>query len=237
MNQLRMTNDTDGMMAIMWIDSEKSRRYNASNPDVSYAAYNEVPEIFISLSVDHGDTWSEPTIINRLTHPELGPTAIPAYVYPADKLIRVNDNTVRLYFMYTDDNLYGSFSSGDEVTTGPGSTIKFAAVDLEYAAVGNSDVVSTVKPQLRLSQNYPNPFNPSTTINYNIPTTGKVNLSVYNIKGQLVRTLVDENRQAGDHSVTWHGVDNNNNSVASGVYFYKLEANGTQEMKRMVLIK
>jgi len=88
-----------------------------------------------------------------------------------------------------------------------------------------------------LEGNYPNPFNPSTTIKYSLAQNDNVKLQVFNIKGQVVRTLVNANQDAGFHSVVWNGVDNNNTSVASGIYFYRLETNTTKEVKRMLLMK
>lgn len=86
--------------------------------------------------------------------------------------------------------------------------------------------------------NYPNPFNPSTTISFSIPTESKVNITVYNIKGQTVKTLTNEKFGRGNHQVLWHGKDSSNNSVASGVYFYKLQVDGKEKgIKKMLLLK
>jgi hypothetical protein len=90
-----------------------------------------------------------------------------------------------------------------------------------------------------LSNNYPNPFNPTTVINYSIQGAGPVTLKVYNVAGQLVRTLVNEVKmpQEGGFSVTWDGRDNSGVEVASGVYFYRMTAKGFEETKKMVLLK
>jgi hypothetical protein len=85
--------------------------------------------------------------------------------------------------------------------------------------------------------NYPNPFNPSTSIRYGLPEQSDIVLQVYNIKGQLVKTLEKSNQPAGYHEVTWYGKDSNNKSVASGIYFYKLSTDKFTSMKRMLLIK
>lgn len=87
-------------------------------------------------------------------------------------------------------------------------------------------------------QNYPNPFNPQTTINYNIPEDGNVKLSVYNIRGQKVKTLINETQISGKHSVVWNGTNTHNKQVASGVYFYKLEINDSKVLtNKMLLLK
>ncbi len=88
-----------------------------------------------------------------------------------------------------------------------------------------------------LSKNYPNPFNPETTINFSINEPGKVELNVYNIKGQLVKTLVNDFRSSGSHSVVWHGKNNNNKSVASGVYFYRIKTDNYTKTHKAILMK
>ena len=88
-----------------------------------------------------------------------------------------------------------------------------------------------------LSQNYPNPFNAETTITYDLPIGGKVNLSVYNINGQRVKTLVDLEKEAGSHSLIWDGKNNEGQDVASGIYLYRLKTDGFVRIRRMVLIR
>jgi len=88
-----------------------------------------------------------------------------------------------------------------------------------------------------LSQNYPNPFNPTTTIKYQLPEDTKVEIAVYNILGQKVRTLVNEKRTAGYYSVIWNGKDDSNNTVGSGIYFYKISTEKYSEIKKMLLMK
>ena len=88
-----------------------------------------------------------------------------------------------------------------------------------------------------LSQNYPNPFNPQTTIVYSLKKPGHVSLKVYNVAGELVRTLVNEERPAGWHRKEWDGTANSGQQASSGVYFYKLVANDFSQTKKMVLLK
>jgi hypothetical protein len=84
----------------------------------------------------------------------------------------------------------------------------------------------------QLDQNYPNPFNPATTINYTINTAGKVNLTVYNVLGKEVATLVNNFQTANDYSVVFDGA-----SLTSGVYFYKLTVGSSVDTKKMILMK
>ncbi|RME27425.1 MAG: T9SS C-terminal target domain-containing protein [Candidatus Zixiibacteriota bacterium] len=88
-----------------------------------------------------------------------------------------------------------------------------------------------------LEQNYPNPFNPETMIDFTLPRTGKVNLSIYNVLGQNVATLVNEELPAGYHQVRWDGRDQSGHPVASGVYLYRLVTEAGSLSRRMVLLK
>jgi hypothetical protein len=89
-----------------------------------------------------------------------------------------------------------------------------------------------------LAQNFPNPFNPVTTISYTIAERGHVSLKVYNVAGQLVRTLVDEvQTPEGVEPVRWRGLNNNGQAVSSGVYFYKLITKDFTQTRKMVLLK
>jgi len=88
-----------------------------------------------------------------------------------------------------------------------------------------------------LSQNYPNPFNPSTVVEFTVPHRSHVELSIYNLLGQRVVTLVDQPMSQGTYRTTWDGRDDSGGRVASGVYFYRLEAEHFVEVKKMVLLK
>jgi hypothetical protein len=88
-----------------------------------------------------------------------------------------------------------------------------------------------------LLQNRPNPFNPSTTIYYGLLEDGDVTLNIYDLAGRRVKTLISGLVVAGDHEVQWHGRDHAGRRVATGVYFYRLQADSFLETKRMVLIK
>jgi len=88
-----------------------------------------------------------------------------------------------------------------------------------------------------LSQNFPNPFNPVTSINYSLPEAVYVKLEIYNILGQKVRTLVDKPQVAGYKTVRWDGRDKDRREMASGVYFYRLEAGRYSSTKKLLLLK
>jgi len=88
-----------------------------------------------------------------------------------------------------------------------------------------------------LSQNYPNPFNPSTSISFNLPKNGKARLDIYNTKGELVKTLLNQPLVKGKHSLTWDGTNSSDARVASGLYFYRLTSGNRTETAKMMLLK
>jgi parallel beta-helix repeat protein len=89
-----------------------------------------------------------------------------------------------------------------------------------------------------LSYNFPNPFNPTTAIQYRVPSPGgRVRLSVYDLSGRTVRTLVDAYRSGGEHLAVWRGLDDHGREVGSGVYFYRLEVGDTSIERNMVMLK
>lgn len=102
--------------------------------------------------------------------------------------------------------------------------------NLEEAPFILSDNIAPQK--FELSQNYPNPFNPATKINYSVPVQGKVKLSVYNSTGQLVDVLVNEVQASGSYSVSFNG-----SNLSSGVYMYRMETEGFNQTKKMILVK
>jgi hypothetical protein len=101
----------------------------------------------------------------------------------------------------------------------------------QFTSIGDEDE-STTPHEFALAQNYPNPFNPSTTISWQLPVSGLVSLSVYNVTGQKVTVLVNEIQKAGYHSLEF-----NASSLPSGLYFYRLRAGNLDKMKKMVLMK
>jgi hypothetical protein len=103
-------------------------------------------------------------------------------------------------------------------------------ITLRPTSVNNE--VEDAPVNFALEQNYPNPFNPSTTITYSVQEAGAVNISVYNLMGQKVATLVDETKAAGSYNLRWNAAGS-----ASGMYYYRLEAGGQSITRKMTLIK
>ncbi len=109
-------------------------------------------------------------------------------------------------------------------------------LEVDYIPVSISD--NLIQKAIINLPNYPNPFNPTTIISFSVTQNSDfVKLEIYNVKGQKVKQLVSSQLSAGQHSVEWDGKDENNQSVTSGIYFYKLQTNGFSQTKKMILAK
>jgi len=118
----------------------------------------------------------------------------------------------------------------------PGSTISRITI-LQSIVTSIDDEPSLLPHNFELHQNYPNPFNPATSISFDLTEPSFVNLTIYNSIGQKVKTVISEYISVGNHTVKWLGNDKDNKPVASGVYFYRLETEHNQAVKKMVLLK
>ena len=103
--------------------------------------------------------------------------------------------------------------------------------------VSVQNISSSIPDKYELHQNYPNPFNPSTNIKFDVRTSGLVTIKIYDMLGKEIATLVNEVLSPGSKQVNWDGKDSRGTTVSSGIYFYKMSANGFIDSKRMVLIK
>jgi endo-1,4-beta-xylanase len=101
--------------------------------------------------------------------------------------------------------------------------------------VGVSDDVAQIPDEFRLFQNHPNPFNPTTLIRYDLPRLSSVRLTIYNMLGEKIRTVVDATHAAGEHTVVWDAKDDHGMSVSTGVYLYRLET-GTSVLTRKMML-
>ena len=102
---------------------------------------------------------------------------------------------------------------------------------------GISAVIDNIPDYCMLFQNFPNPFNPETTIAYQILRESDVNLKIYNIRGQLIRTLVDQKQPAGVYTVKWDAKNNSGQTVSTGVYFYWLKTNDYSKVRKLTLLR
>lgn len=161
--------------------------------------------------------------------------------------VRMNDESAVIRW---GDELPYVFSVGDSIKTVVGigfysfSNFKIEPRDSTLDLIGIKRAGTAVKEQpglapvtYTLAQNYPNPFNPETTIRYQLAKSGAVELSIYNMLGQKVRTLVSGYQTVGNYNRTWDGRDEYGRTVASGIYLYQLTAGTFREVKKLVLMR
>ena len=156
------------------------------------------------------------------------------------------------YHVYRDDepltdSINASVRFTDKVETSGEYVYKVTAVyelgesdpiEQKVIVTVSDDDISILPILTELVGNYPNPFNPETVIRFNIADAGNVNIEIFNIRGQKVRTLMDGFVERGEHTVVWNGTDENGHGVSSGVYFYVMRADGVNaSVRRMVLLK
>jgi len=132
---------------------------------------------------------------------------------------------------------------GPIIEVGVSGTNEVELQNAELADVKGVDIAARIgrlislPEKFELGQNYPNPFNPTTTISFGLPAETAVDLNIYNIRGQIVKTLVSKVLPAGHHEVVWDGKNSAGEDVSSGVYFYRLSAGEFSESRKMIMLK
>jgi hypothetical protein len=180
--------------------------------DRRYTA-GDATEVFMAVSEDGGSTWSDFAVSATPFTPQVD-------VFFGD-YINIAALNGRVYPIWT------RMDSGD-------MTVWVALVDIPTGVeVADRPAGSGVE----LLQNHPNPFNPSTEITFRIPARSDVDLTIYDVEGRRVRTLVDGSLTRGSKRVTWDGRDTQGSVASSGVYFYTLRAGAETITKKMTLLK
>ncbi|MCG8608253.1 T9SS type A sorting domain-containing protein [bacterium] len=131
-----------------------------------------------------------------------------------------------------------------DVSTGAATPVTTWSADFIAFAIFNESPPTSVREpalafpeQFGLQQNYPNPFNPETVIQYDLNQNGHVELAIFNLLGEKVRSLVDQVQRAGAHQIRWNGLDDNGNRASSGLYVYRLSVGASSQTKRMILLR
>jgi len=121
---------------------------------------------------------------------------------------------------------------------GAGANITQIKLFINNLLVSKIDDNNSITPDNTiLEQNYPNPFNPYTTISFHLPTQENVLLQIFDVKGKLIRNLIDNNMHAGSHELIWDGLNDNGIQVGNGVYFYTLRSGRQTITKKMTLLR
>ncbi len=145
--------------------------------------------------------------------------------YTSNSTVTSSNAPGKVYHYHADNNTGCTMTGTNSAISRPNICIMGPWINVQNPGNETPKVFS-------LSQNYPNPFNPSTIINYQLPISNYVKLTIFDAVGREVSVLVNENQSAGSYSVEWDGTN-----YSSGLYFYKLECEGFTDVKKMVLIK
>lgn len=139
--------------------------------------------------------------------------------------------------IYTAGEFRGNGEFGDTSVFGLGQTEAFIA-KIEYGDPTNIETVDKLPVRTELKRNYPNPFNPETTITYSLKEeTENLRITIYNLRGQTVRTLHEGYQKKGIHHIIWDGFCDKGKAVSSGIYLYRMKADGFQQASKMTVIK
>lgn len=160
-------------------------------------------------------------------------------VYP-DSLNQRENGNITFEVIYNGRNPSITINNYSVYDRSKGLFIKKKIISNEnfYSLVSfGNEGIAPIPDKVTLKQNYPNPFNPNTKITYSIPSESNVELTIYNLKGQVVKSLVKEEQIPGHYEVTWNGRDSNKKAVASGIYFYQLNCGKSSISKKMILLK
>jgi hypothetical protein len=184
--------------------------------------------------------------LHTSARPETLPTLLVLPDTTIDMFVGIyNDSTVKVGLI--DDQGRGKFSPGTypllrvpyaiDISAALAVEMAAGAAAKTYNPVGVGSTSKALPESFTLGQNYPNPFNPSTTIEFALPVAAMVKIEIFNILGQRVRELVNEEFPAGEHSVVWDGAASDGNMQATGVYFYRLTTDAFVSSKKMLLLK
>ncbi len=226
--------DTTNPNALSWAGEETNRPISQIsesggiiNFHMGFEFPSETPQ-WLEANVNGSDvslSWIHPQVVSNV----LGYS-----VYRDGQFLNIIADIAQI--TYVDANVPdGTYEYYVTSLTNTGESDPSNTVTVQVGANPNSDNVQLA--QTALLGNYPNPFNPTTTISYFIDKSSDVELAVYNVKGEKIRTLVADDVQTGQHSIVWNGMSDSGKVQPSGIYFYKLKAGTYTKSKKMILIK
>ena len=145
-----------------------------------------------------------------------------------------------IFVINVDGQIDTSFNITPYNPSNPDDVLYIKNLILSFRANGNSSLSSKVEPipeSFTLYQNYPNPFNPSTTIKYNLKDDSYINVAIYNVAGELVKTLFNGQQGKGKNSLIWNATNNGNESMPGGLYIYSVRTENSIHFRKMMLLK
>jgi hypothetical protein len=190
-------------------------------------------KIFVTWSEDSIDPYSYDKIIKAQLITDTGELLWPMEGESVCESIKYRENPQAVF--NGNDYVYCVWSDGRANDYCVTDDLYAQKMNISETGISENNVVDHSD---NILTNYPNPFNPETAISFSIQEESKINLSIYNIKGQLVKVLINNYQNAGEHSIIWDGRDSSGNRVSSGIYLYKLNVNDkTKTVKKCLLLK
>ena len=184
------------------------------------------------LSVERGEIWSEDGLM--LYTNENGVVTISGASLGADEIVEGNGTVATLVFSVTGNDTSLELR---HMTARSCDNEEIEIVNNPTGSTDNDDAVNIIPVDSYMGKVYPNPFNPSTTLQYGLKEAGQVKISVFNARGQLIRSLVNESKAAGTYQIVWDGKDNNGHMASSGNYFFRMETKGGIKTTKGLMIK
>ena len=209
--------------------------------DPSTLSENDALTIVTVTATLDGKALEEDAIVNVAIDEESTATRDLDYAALFTPMIEIPAGSITGTMNFYVDPVADNLEEGDEIIRLVGTIdgLEGGEVEIAISDPGAAKAVIQTRPEaFSLADNFPNPFNPTTTIKYALPQAADVELTVYNVVGQPVRTLVAEYQSAGRYAVEWDATNDSGHSLSSGMYFYRLEAGGEfLEIKKMLLLK
>lgn len=225
-----------------WIDDIVLPGMGILNAPIIYAAPN---------AISFTDVMPNDVLTANLVLRNMGNAALSGMIsLPQQFSLSSNNETLPNDYAY---QIESGFSKTFTVTFAAGATVSdintnititsndpdaaVVNIPLSVQAGSGIDDEHLIPVATTLDKNFPNPFNPTTTIRFATKNAGNVKINIYNLKGQLVRSLLNETKEAGFHHVVWNGKDDRGQTVSSGIYLYRMDTNGYSATQKMMLMK
>jgi len=228
-------NKENGWIVQLWADGTYITLNNLGEP--GYSDYATHPILYLSASADNGANWSEPIKItdikDSLNNPTQFSDQITVYPYLCDEITDLGNGWGQIHISYLDDNSFGSFIQGGG--SNDGGQIMYGSLKINFDSLYLHVDQEAEEFAVNGFNAYPNPITSSTdkvSIKFSLSKPGNVKIQIFNIKGQLVSTVLDQDSNSGEHIIT-HSLK----EISTGIYFIKLEVHEkTTAVKKMVRI-
>ena len=203
---------------------------------ITYGAVPEVPPAPENVTIDVIESYDDLTFTLNWEMPSINDfDHFNVYFAIDSDEFEILDETIGIQYFYEHEYIPTTIYKFYLTTVNQQGMESDPSEIVEFWSVDSDDLPAPLVT--KLNGNYPNPFNPTTKINFSIEQDKQVELTIYNLKGQKVKQLINDQLPAGQHEIIWNGKDDNGKQAASGIYFYKMKSGDYQQSKKMLLLK